>query len=118
MGISDKGHHVISRDGLRIPIQGIGTVHCNLSGHEVLLRKVYHVPDLNAQLFSIRIHRRRGPGCFLVADHIVSWLTLPGFIINIDDSENFPLSICPSNSNAPLAYAEPVFIRKHLKSAR
>jgi hypothetical protein len=39
--ISDKGHHVlISTDGSRIPIQGIGTVDCNLSGHEVLLRKV------------------------------------------------------------------------------
>jgi hypothetical protein len=39
--ISDQGHYVVVADDSRIPILGIGTVCCNLSGHEVLLRIVY-----------------------------------------------------------------------------
>jgi hypothetical protein len=116
--ISDKGHYVVVADNSRIPIQGIGTVRCSLAGHEVLFRKVYHVPALNAPLFSIRTHRRRGPGCSLVADHTGSWLTFPGFILDVDDTDDFLLPIRPSNPDAPLAYAEPVSLRSHLKTAR
>jgi hypothetical protein len=58
--ISDAGHYVVVADDSHIPIQGIGTVRCQLDGHEILLRKVYHVPLPNSPLFSIRTHRRRG----------------------------------------------------------
>jgi hypothetical protein len=77
----------------RIPILGIGTVRCNLSGHEVLLRKVYHVPELNAPFFSIWTHRQRGPGSSLIADYLGCWLTFPTFILDTDDAEDFLLPI-------------------------
>jgi hypothetical protein len=47
-----QGHYVLVTRNSRIPIQGIGTVDCNLSEHEVLLRKVYHDPDLNTPHYS------------------------------------------------------------------
>jgi hypothetical protein len=50
--ISDAGHYVVVADDSHIPIQGIGTVRCQLDGHEILLRKVYHVPLLNALLLN------------------------------------------------------------------
>jgi hypothetical protein len=102
--ISHQGHYVIVADDSRIPIHGIGTVH------EVILRKVYHVPELNAPLFSIRTHRRRGPGCFLIADHLGCWLTFPTFILDIGDAEDFLLPIAPSDPSSPVKYAEPLSI--------
>ncbi len=116
--ISDAGHYVVVADDSHVPIHGIGTVRCQLAGHEVLLRKVYHVPLLNSPLFSIRTHRRRGAGCSLIADDTGCWLTFPSFIMPIDDSDDFLLPITPSDPAAPLEYSEPMSTRHNLAAAR
>jgi hypothetical protein len=82
------------------------------------LCKVYHVPELNAPLFSIPTHRRRGPGCSLIANHLGCWLTFPTFILDIHDAKDFLLTITPSDPNVPIEYAEPVSIPRQLKTAR
>jgi hypothetical protein len=116
--ISDAGHYVVVANESHIPIHGIGTVRCQIDGHEVLIRKVYHVPLLNSPLFSICTHRRRGAGCSLVADDSGCWLTLPSFIMKIDDSDDFLLPIAPSNPTAPLEYSKPLLIQHTLTAAR
>jgi hypothetical protein len=102
--ISDAGHYVVVANGSHIPIHGIGTLRCQIDGHEVLIRKVYHVPLLNSPLFSICTHRRRGAGCSLVADDSGCWLTFASFIMKIDNSDDFLLPIAPSDPTAPLKY--------------
>jgi hypothetical protein len=92
--ISHQGHYVIVADDSHISIHGIGIGRYQLSGHEVILRKVYHVPKLNAPLFSIWTHCRRGPSCSLIADHLGCWLT---FVLDIHNAEYFLLPIAPSN---------------------
>jgi hypothetical protein len=54
--IQDQGKFVVVADDTRVPIMGVGSVRFNLGGHEVLLRRVFHVPGLNGSLLSIRTH--------------------------------------------------------------
>jgi transposase InsO family protein len=91
---------------------------CQTDGHEVLIRKVYSVPLFNSPLFSIRTHWRRGAGSSIVADDSGCWLTLPSFIMKIDDFDDFLLPIAPSDPTAPLEYSKPLSIRHTLTAAR
>jgi hypothetical protein len=116
--ISDAGHYVVVADNSHIPIQGIGTVRCQLDGHEILLRKVYHVPLLNSPLFSIRTHPRRGAGCSLITYDSGCWLNFPSFVMPDDDSNDFLLPIAPSDPTTPLEYSEPLATRHTLTAAQ
>jgi hypothetical protein len=104
--IQDRNEFVVVADNTRVPIVGVGTVRFNLAGHEVQLRRVYHVPGLNGSLLSIRTHRRRGPGCTFLADQDGCHLTFPTFIIEIDDDEDVLIQCGPSHGG-PLGYEQP-----------
>jgi hypothetical protein len=39
-----------------LPIQGVGTVHCIIDGHDLLLDNVQYVPDLSESIYSLFLH--------------------------------------------------------------
>jgi hypothetical protein len=104
--VRDRHEYVVVADDTRVPIEGVGTIRFNLGGHEVLLRRVYHVPGLNGPLLSIRTHRRRGAGCTFLADQDGCHLTFPNFFLDIDDSEDVLIECGPSRGG-PLSYEQP-----------
>ena len=104
--IQSRQEYVVVANDTRVPIHGIGTVRFQLNGHEVLLRRVYHVPGLNGSLLSIRTHRRRGPGCTFLADSQGCHLTFPGFVVEIDDSVDVLIACGPSEGGT-LSYEQP-----------
>jgi hypothetical protein len=104
--ISARQEYVIVADDTRVPIMGVGSVRFNLGGHEVLLRRVYHVPGLNGSLLSIRTHRRRGAGCIFLADQDGCHLTFPSFVLDIDDTHDVLIECGPS-TGGPLEYEQP-----------
>ena len=112
-----KNKFVVVADDTKVLIHGIGTVRFNLAGHEVLLRKVYHVPGLNGSLLSIRTHRRRGEGCTFLADHTGCFLTFPSFFLPIDDEDDVILPCGPSRGGT-LEYSQPLPSSQVLSAAR
>ena len=93
-------NHITVADRRRIHVVGRGTLRIILGGHPVRLRNFLHVPDLDMFLLSTRIHRRRGQGCAFIADPTGCFLTLPSFIIPIDDTLEclVPCSTAPPTS--------------------
>ena len=49
-------------DDSKIRISGKGTIAIEMGGKKMIIRNIYHVPDLRLPLFSLRVHRRV-PGC-------------------------------------------------------
>ena len=45
-------------DNSQIRIAGRGTIAIEMGGKQIIIRDVYHVPDLRLPLFSLRVHRR------------------------------------------------------------
>ena len=101
-----RDQYVVVADDTKVLIHGVGTVRFSLAGHEVLLRRVYHVPGLNGSLLSIRTHRRRGAGCTFLADHSGCFLTFPTFILTVDDEDDVVLPCGPS-LGGELEYSQP-----------
>ena len=91
-------------DGHPTTIQGKGTVQVVLEGHPVRLTNCLHVPQLDVHLLSIRLHRRRGPGCSFICDSSGMFLTFPSFSVEVDDTKDTLLSATPWNENDPFEY--------------
>ena len=100
--------HVEMGDGRRVPIAGRGTVEFVVDGHRVRLADCYHVPDLDVHLLSIRVHRRRGPGCSFLADDHGMYLTFPSFVLSVDDGSDplIAISPIPPNSSSSIEYSD------------
>ena len=91
-------------DGHSIQIMGRGTVEFTLDGHRVRLLNCLHVPQLDVHLLSIRLHRRRGPGCTFICDESGMFLTFPSFTIEVDDVKDALIPVQASDPTQPLAY--------------
>ena len=50
------GQHVTLADNSEIRIAGRGTIAIVMGGKKLIIRDVYHVPDLRLPLFSLRVH--------------------------------------------------------------
>ena len=73
-------------DTTRVPIEGIGTAVYTLNGHTILTHNTLHIPDLQVPLYSLRKHRQR-PGCRVYSSYKYgSYLFLPDFILQVEDS--------------------------------
>lgn len=68
--------------------EGQGLYATRVNGHACRFWTGLHVPDLDVNLLSTRIHCCHGPGCAFIADNSGCFLTFPGFIVEVDDAED------------------------------
>ncbi len=56
-----QGHVILGDGHTKVPIQGIGTVHCIIDGHSLLIPDVRFVPQLSDSVYSLLQHIKQ-PG--------------------------------------------------------
>ena len=79
--------HVTLADNSEVRIAGRGTIAIEMGGKKIVIRDVYHVPDLRLPLFSLRVHRRV-PGCGYHSDNDGVCCFFPTFQLEVDDKVN------------------------------
>ena len=60
--------HITLANNSKVSITGKCTIAVEMGGKKVVIRDVWHVPDLRLPLFSLRVHRRV-PGCGYHSDN-------------------------------------------------
>ena len=98
--------YVIITNSQRIPCAGHGTVILTLRDKTVKLCNVFHVPDIEMPLLSVRSHRGRGQGCSFLADGSGCFLTFPTFILDIDDEDDCVIPCSLATLSAKPDYSE------------
>ena len=102
------GQFVTLADNSRIRIAGRGTIAVEMGGKRIVIRDVYHVPDLRLPLFSLRVHRRV-LGCGYHSNNDGVSCFFPTFQVDVDDEVDTYVtcrSIGPSN-NKRYDYIQP-----------
>ena len=75
---------VILGDGTHIHVCGYGTACIKIDGCIIVLENVFHVPDLESNLFSTTRHGSNGDGCSFLLAKGEMYLTFPTFTITRD----------------------------------
>eukprot|EP00957_Ditylum_brightwellii_P188692 14363946-Ditylum_brightwellii.AAC.1 len=93
--VETPGAYIALADKTKVPILGKGTTLIDFSGHIVKVLDCLHLPSLCTPLHSI-CHHCKYQGCAFIADNDDCYLTFPSRTINVDDSEDSLISICPA----------------------
>ena len=78
------GQHATLANNSKIRIADRGTIVIVMRGKKLIIRDVYHVPDLRLPLFSLRVHRRM-PGCGYHSDNDGVYCFFLAFQLEVDD---------------------------------
>ena len=93
----------------KLPIEGIGNAVYTLNGRTILTRNALHIPALRGPLYSLRKHRQR-PGFGVYSSYKDgSYLFLPDFILQVEDSYENLVSYqsLGASYEGPINYIEP-----------
>jgi hypothetical protein len=85
--------YVILVDKSKVACLGSGTVQFSLQEESIILHDVLHVPKLRSPLLSNQCFWHLN-GCSFIADNKGSFLTLPHFVLAVNDSSNCTISGC------------------------
>ena len=77
--------YVTLSENSKIIISGKGTIAIEIGGKKMIIRDVYHVPDLRPPLFSLRVHHRV-TGCGYHSNNNGVFCFFPMFHMAVDDA--------------------------------